>query len=177
VPGGAGPRRVRRAREVGRTCTVCTHGEHHAINVELVSRESYRQIAQRYGVSNYALKRHSEQHLPQLLLKARDSVERADAEDLLRRVHGFLEDAERIMAKAEEDEQYGVALLAIKRKIESTELEAKLEKLIASAPQVNIALVSHPDWPRFEDTLVGALDPYPAAKYAVAEAIRELDGA
>ncbi len=40
---------------MARTCTVCTHGEAHAVNVALVQRDSYRKIAEQYGLSQAAL--------------------------------------------------------------------------------------------------------------------------
>jgi hypothetical protein len=55
-----------------RSCMVCAHDEHHAINVELVHRVPYRNIAERFGVSKAALSRHSQDHIPELLLNAYD---------------------------------------------------------------------------------------------------------
>jgi hypothetical protein len=69
---------------MGRTCTVCTHDEHHAINVDLLGRVPYRHIAARYSVSTGALRQHSQEHIPQLLLKAYEAIERDDAEYLAR---------------------------------------------------------------------------------------------
>jgi hypothetical protein len=71
---------------VPRRCTICDHVERHAINVALVQRDSYRHIASYYDVSTRALQRHSQKHLPKLLVEASRGVEVANADDLLAKV-------------------------------------------------------------------------------------------
>src|SRR3954463_3772770 len=97
-----------------RTCTVCSHDEAHLINVSLVSRESYRAIANRHGVSQSALKRHAAEHIPGLLVKASEAVERAQADELLCRVESLQERTLAILESAEDAGELRTALSAIR---------------------------------------------------------------
>jgi transposase len=60
-----------------RRCTVCDHPEIHSIDQALVSGESYRSVAKRFGLSESAVYRHKTEHLPAHLLKAREVEERS----------------------------------------------------------------------------------------------------
>ena len=159
-----------------RTCTVCAHDEHHAINVDLLDRVPYRHIAARYSVSTGALQRHSKEHIPELLLKAYEAIERDDALDLAGELVRVKTDVHRLREKAEEEGDLRTALLGCDKALKALELQAKVEQLIQTQPTVNIALVEHPEWQRIEDVLTRALEPYPAARYAVADALREIEG-
>src|SRR5215210_2164009 len=97
-----------------RTCTVCGHDEAHAINVELVSRVPYRTLEKRFGVGRNALKRHSEEHIPELMVKARDAVEGAEADDLLGEVRQLHARTLAILEAAEESNELRTALGAIR---------------------------------------------------------------
>jgi DNA-binding Lrp family transcriptional regulator len=159
-----------------RRCTVCDHDEHHAINVDLVDRRvSYRTIANRYGLSETALKRHSKEHIPELLLKAYEAIQRDDAEDLAGELVKVKTEVHRLKEKAEEEGDLRTALLGCDKALKALELQAKVEQLIQTQPTVNIALVEHPDYKRLEDIIARALGPYDAARYAVADALRELE--
>jgi hypothetical protein len=160
---------------VPRECSICAHNEHHVINVDLLHRVSYRNISERYGVSKAALSRHSQEHIPELLLKAYEAIERDDAEQLADELVRVKEDVHRLKERAEEEGDLRTALLGCDKALKALELQAKVEQLIQTSPTVNIALVEHPDYRRLEDTLTRALEPYPAARYAVAGALKELE--
>ena len=147
-----------------RSCTICTHDEHHAIYVDLLDRVPYRHTASRYEVSTGALQRHSKEHIPELLLKAYEAIERDDAEDLAGELVKVKADVNRLKEKAEEEGDLRTALLGCDKALEALELQAKVEQLIQTQPTVNIALVEHPDYRRLEDVLTRALEPYPAAR-------------
>ena len=159
-----------------RSCTVCGHELAHQINVALVHRESYRNITERYSVSKAALSRHSQEHIPELLLKAYEAIERDDAENLAAELVRVKKDVHRLREKAEEEGDLRTALLGCDKALKALELQAKVEQLIQTSPTVNIALVEHPEWQRIEDVLTRALEPYPAARYAVADALKEIEG-
>jgi transposase len=65
-----------------RRCTVCDHPESHSIDEALVSGESYRSVAKRFGLSESAVYRHKSEHLPAHLLGAKEVGEVARADDL-----------------------------------------------------------------------------------------------
>jgi len=158
-----------------RVCTVCTHDEAHSINVDLVQRVSYRDIQGRYGVSKSAAQRHAKEHIPKLLVEAYESLERADAEDLASELVGVKRDVHRLKQKAEEQDDIRTALLACDKALKALELQAKVEQLIQTQPQVNIALVEHPSYQKLEEVLFRALERHHEARWAVADALRDLD--
>jgi transposase-like protein len=155
-----------------RRCTVCDLDESHAVNVALVSRESYRAIANRYGVSESALKRHAAEHIPELLVKAKDAVESAEADDLLGEVRAIHSRTLAVLEAAEESEELRTALGAIREARGNLELMAKMRQLIDTSPTVNVLIA-----PRVQEVIVEALHPYPEARVAVADALGALEAA
>jgi hypothetical protein len=154
---------------VGRTCTVCGHDEAHAVNVALVAREPYRAISRRSGLSKDALKRHSQEHIPELLVKARHAVESADADDLLERVESLQERTLAILETAEDSGELRTALGAIREARSNLELLAKLLGELDERPQVNLYL--SPEWLELRAVIVTALEPHPEARGAVLGAL------
>jgi hypothetical protein len=154
-----------------RTCTVCTHDEAHAINVDLIHRESYRTISDRYGLSQTALKRHGRDHIPKLLVEARQAVEVAEADDLLGEVRDLQARTLAILEATEETDEHRLALAAIREARGNLELLARLLGELSEAPTVNIHL--HPEWVEIRTAIVVALEPHPEARESV---LRALDG-
>jgi hypothetical protein len=155
-----------------RICTVCAHPEHHAINVALVNRDPYRNITQRYGVSKYALTRHTKEHLPKLLLKAKDAVEVAEADDLLSRLEALQSRTLAVLEAVEGTENYSIALAAIREARSNLELIGRLTKELESAPTLNLYL--NPQWLELRALIVRAIEPFPDARASI---LRALEGA
>jgi hypothetical protein len=160
-----------------RTCTICTHAEAQEINEDLVRRVSYRDITGRYGVSKSAAQRHAVEHIPALLVEAYKAEQLSDSASLVVELASEKEDVQRLKRRAEEAEDYRTALLAVDRALRALELQAKVEQLIASEPAtaVTIALVEHPGYVRLEEALFKALEHHHEARWAVADALKELD--
>jgi len=154
-----------------RPCTICAHPEHHAINVALVNRDPYRNITQHYGVSKYALTRHAKEHLPELLARAKDAVEIAEADSLLDRVEGLYKRTEAILEAAESNSEWALALAAIRECRGNLELLGRVTKELESAPTFNLLL--NPQWLELRATIVAALEPHPEARGSV---LRALEG-
>jgi hypothetical protein len=154
---------------VGRRCSVCEHDEHHAINVELLHRVPYRNIAEQYGLSKPALSRHSGDHIPELLLKTYETIERDDAEGLATELAQVKADVHRLKEKAEEEGDLRTALLGCDKALKALELQAKVEQLIQTAPTLNILVA--PEWLELRALIVGALEPHPQARGAVLRAL------
>src|SRR5215218_6949329 len=152
-----------------RKCSVCTHDERHAIDVALVQRDAYRTIADRHSLSQTALKRHAKEHLPELLVKAKDAAEIAEADSLLERVEGLYKRTEAILEAAEKDSEWPLALAAIRECRGNLELLGRVTKELENAPTFNLAL--NPEYLEARAIIVRALDPYPEARQAVADAL------
>ena len=152
-----------------RSCTICTHDEAHAINVALVHRDAYRHIASRYEVSTGALQRHAREHLPELLTRARDAVEVAEADSLLDRVESLYKRTETILGAAEGNSEWGTALQAIRECRGNLELLGRVTKELQDAPTLHLHL--NPEWLELRAVIIGALEPYSEAREAVQRAI------
>ncbi len=161
-----------------RSCTVCAHEDAVLINehiVGLVGKPSNRAIASQFGLDKEAIRRHRE-HIPKLLIKAARAQEVADADTLLERLEGWAKRIEAAIDAVEGNEDYpefwkGVSVLR-----PYLETIGEITKELERRQQVAIAIVEHPDYQKLEDALVRVLEPYPAARWAVAHAIRELEG-
>jgi hypothetical protein len=106
-----------------------------------------------------------------LLLEACGAVERGDAEDLAGELARVKEDVHRLKTKAEEDGDLRTALLGCDKALKALELQAKVEQLIQTAPQINILMTS--EWVSLRTRLIYALDAYPEARGSVLRALEE----
>lgn len=159
----------------GRSCSVCGHDQAHLVNVALVSRESYRAIARQFGLSKDALRRHAQEHIPELLAKAKAAVEVAEADDLLARIEGIQRRTLAILEAAEDTQQHGTALAAIREARANLELIGRVTKELVAAPTLNLHL--NPEWLEVRATIVAALDAHPAARESVLAALEGNAGA
>ncbi len=157
-----------------RKCTICEHDERHAIDVALVQREAYRNIAERHGLSTGSLSRHTREHLPELLAKAKDAVEVAEADSLLERIEGLYKRTEAILEAAEEGKEWGTALAAIRECRGNLELLGRVTKELETAPTFNLTL--NPEYLEARAIIVQALEPFPDARQAVSDALASHDG-
>jgi hypothetical protein len=155
-----------------RRCTVCTHEEHHAINVGLVRGGGNRRIAAHYGLSESSVRRHRAEHIPELLIQAYEAIERDDAEGLAGELTQVKMDVHRLKEKAEEEGDLRTALLGCDKALKALELHAKVEQLIQTAPTFNLLVA--PEWLSLRTKLLYALDAYPQARGSV---LRALEGA
>src|SRR3712207_751211 len=94
-------------------CTVCTSDEGDAIHPALVAGTPYRRIAAHRPVSEQALLRHHDAHVPAHLAKAQEAAEVADADKLLARLQRLLDTAEGLLARATRDGDYRTALSGV----------------------------------------------------------------
>lgn len=155
-----------------RVCTVCSLSpmERRLVDEELVRRAPYRTIAHIYGVSRYALMRHAKEHLPALLAKAHEADQRADADKLLKNLEGLHGKTLKLLTEAEASGEINTALRAIGVARRNLELLAKLIGELDERPVTNIYIAEV-----VQQVIIEALDPYPQAGLAVAEALAVLE--
>jgi hypothetical protein len=152
-------------------CTICTHEERPAIDAALVAGHSLRTVAEQFGTSATTLHRHKG-HLPAELAKSQQAAEIAHADGLLAQVKQIHAVTLSILAKAEKAGELRVALTAVREARGNLELLAKLLGELQAQPTVNV-LVASPEWTATRARLLTALVPYPEARAAVLDAIRE----
>lgn len=156
---------------MARTCTVCGHAQRAEIDRELVAGAGCRDIAGRFGLSKSSVERHKGDHVPELLRKAEEAEQVANADDLLAKVKHLEADAKRIGKAAEGARDYRGALQGIRELTRIVELQARLMGKLQET-QVNILI--NPEWTLVRGELLNVLAPYPEARAAVAAALLRL---
>jgi len=160
---------------VPRRCTVCDHPERAEIDSALARGVSpYDLVAGYSGLKRTSIQRHAENHIPDKLLKAQEVEEVAAADDLLADLRSLQSRTLAILEAAEGTRQHRTGLSAIAEARRNLELLAKLVGKLNGGPTVN--LIMSPAWVEVRGVIVGALEPHPKARVAVAEALREIEG-
>jgi len=159
---------------MARTCTVCSHPEKEEIDRLLVRGDSIAGIARDFAVSEDALKRHFDNHVPKTLAASPSAKEITDADKLLSEIEEVKNRALRLLDKAENAQDtrvYGPPSQYLNEFREDVRLMAELSGKLAAQPQITI--INHPQWIELRTVIIEALDPYPDAKAAVVRAIRK----
>ncbi len=167
-----------------RQCSICTHSEHEAINAALVGDVANRRIAAQYAVSEQAVRRHREDHLPSIMVKSEQAKEVTRADDLIgqlqeitARTDRLYKIADGIIGKAASSEDWRTALMAVREASNANrEACANLELLgellgeLNRQPTVNLFLSA--EWIEVRAVLLNALSDFPEARAAAALALR-----
>ena len=149
-----------------RVCTACGHADRAEIDRALVAGLTFRTIADRFGLSETALKRHKADHLPATMAKAKAAEDVADADDLLAQVRDLHRLAMHLLAKASAAGDLKTALAGVREARACIETLLEVEGEIDRRPQVNVLVA--PEWIQVRSALMVALAPYPDARTAVA---------
>lgn len=155
-----------------RRCSICDHPQRDAIDNYLVEGGSYRSIAKQFDVSAPATLRHKRNHLPASLVRAHEAKQAASADNLLANVCKLQKRAERILRSAEKSGDHRVALSAIRELRNTIELLARLAGELQEGTTVSV-LIS-PEYQLMRTTIINTLAPFPDARVAVANALKEL---
>jgi transposase-like protein len=159
---------------MARTCTVCSHPEKEEIDRLLVRGDSIAGIARDFAVSEDALKRHFDNHVPKTLAASPSAKEITDADKLLSEIEEVKNRALRLLDKAENAQDtrvYGPPSQYLKEFREYVRLMAELSGKLAAQPQITI--INNPQWVELRTLIITALEPYPEAREAVVHAIRQ----
>ena len=156
-----------------RVCTVCTHPHRAEIDKAAISGTPNRRIASQYRLSEIAVRRHKNDHLPAHLTKAADVEEEATATGLLARLRALNAETADVLKAARDAEDHELRLKAIARAEKQIELEGRLLGELQNGATVNVAIM--PEWLALRAALLAALAPYPEARIAVAERLVALE--
>jgi len=155
-----------------RTCTICRHVEREAIDAALIERHSFRSIADQFGVSKTSLIRHSDDHLPAMLVEAKAAADVAHADTILAQVQSLRDRALKVLDTVEEDKDWRIALGAIREARACIELLGKLAGELQDGATVNVFV--SPEWQTVQTAILDALAPHPDARLAVAAALQDI---
>lgn len=153
-----------------RRCTVCDHSARAEIDRALASgAKSNRAVAAQWQLTPAAVHRHARSHVASDLRRAREAADVARADSLLDQIRSLHARTLRILANAEAAGDATTALRALREARGGLELLAKLLGELDDAPSVNVQIDA--GWPALRTAILSALEPYPDARRAVAQAI------
>jgi hypothetical protein len=173
---------------MSRRCSVCLHSEKAAIEKALIAVEPFRDIAARFSISMSAVVRHREKHLLPLLAKlrqgagdpetaevareqkAREADEVSQALDVLKQLKAINAACLEVLTKARSSGNDATLLRAVDRIHRQIELQSRLLSKLPDAPPIDLVLT--PEWQRIRHLFLAALEPFPEARLAVAEALK-----
>lgn len=158
------------------SCTVCPHPDRQAIDEALVLGTSMTQLATTYELSKDAIRRHRTAHLSSALRKVAEARQTGGSVKAIDRLEDLLQRAESLLAIAEAkgDVRNATAVIGQLRGI--VELLAKLTGELDERPQIAVINVAtSAEWLALRSAVLGALDPFPDARHAVASRILELE--
>ena len=135
----------------------------------LVNFTPFRTIADHFGLSHQAIMRHHDDHLPAALAKAQEQEDVRRAIDHVAQLKAINSATLGILRDARQVGDHDLALRAIDRVQRQIELQAKLIGELDDRPQVNLLVA--PQWLELRVQILVALQPYPEARLAVAEAL------
>jgi len=151
-----------------RTCTVCSHPNLSDLNAALLTGESLRTIAKRFGTSVSAAYRHHREHLGGTLVRSPQTTEGIEADTVIGKVIQLGDEVRRLGKKAEDLGDIRGALAAVRELGHLVELMARLQGELAEPgesttisvvyvnadksnnPTASVASPSIVDLPRFE---------------------------
>jgi hypothetical protein len=123
-----------------RKCLVCESTHLKEIDESLVGNESNRSIAKRFGLSAAAVQRHKTNHLPKLLVKAKQAGEIVEATSLMARVERVMARCELIADTATKGKDWLPAIAASRELRGCLELLGKLSGEIRTGTNIGIAI-------------------------------------
>ena len=154
------------------TCSVCTHKDRHLIDKALIEGATIRYIAGQYNLSSSAVQRHKDSHLPKKLAKAKEAKEVTEADSLMAELVNLKSKATSLLDQAEATQDYRTAIAAITPIRQVIETLAEIRGELNRQEVVNISI--SPVWVEIKAVVLDALQPYPEAKIAVANALKEI---
>ncbi|MDN5696560.1 MAG: hypothetical protein L0G70_01145 [Rubrobacter sp.] len=109
------------------TCTVCSHEKRAEIDEAIICRAGNRRIATQYGLTESAVRRHANSHLPELLAKGREAEEHERARELLYDLDKLQAHTLKVLRAAENagPEFMGLVLRAVAEQRKNLELRFK----------------------------------------------------
>lgn len=153
-----------------RVCTICTHEKRSDIEAALVGGGTFRNTAKRFSVSPTALFRHGRDHLPRRLVEAQKQDDLGQAIDVVRQLRAINAACLEVLQKSRQSGKDSLSLRAVDRIHRQIELQARLLGELQEGPTVNVLVA--PEWQQIRQVILVALEPHPAARTAVVEALK-----
>jgi hypothetical protein len=125
-----------------RKCSACESDHLKEIDSLLINNESNRFIATRFNLTPAAVQRHKANHLPKLLVKAKDAEVVASADKLIDRVQSLLERATRLADAAEKSKNLTAALMGVREIRGVLELIGRINGELQTGGNLGVQIVN-----------------------------------
>lgn len=158
---------------MARKCKVCEHSKLDEINKSLIECQNISEISRDYDIPWNSLDKHKKNHLPAALSQARQAGEVSRADTLLEQVKQLQDKACSLLDKAESAGDMKTALTGVREARSCIELLAKLQGELQQEGTVNVTI--SPEWMELRTVILQAVEPFPDARQAIAEAIEGVD--
>jgi len=158
---------------MAKQCLVCAHPAVATIDEALVAGKECTGLSGLFRLSVDSLRRHRRAHLPAAAVVRREAAEEERAETLVEQAQALHRKTLEALDGADAAGDRAMVLRAVREARRNLELMARLLGEIDDRPQINI--LWSPEWMRIRDAMLEALDPFPAARLAVAEAMVRLE--
>jgi hypothetical protein len=153
-----------------RTCTVCRHPKHEAIDAALLRLEPTQTVAKRFGLVGQSVARHKANHLAPALAasaKVRDALR---VEDLIAQVVALNKKVDAVLSQAEGDRDMAMVLKGVREARENVLALGRLLGEISDAT-VTVNVLQAPQFIAVRAKIILALAKWPEARRAVVEAL------
>jgi len=157
-----------------RICSICPHAERKRIDAAIVEGVPNRRIATQYSVSEAAVRRHKDGHLPATLVKAQAATDVRHALDVVGQLKAINSVCMSVLKDARDQGDGDLALKAVDRILRQLEMQAKMIGQLDERPTINI--IGSLEFVAISTTLTAALADFPDARGAVARALLTLEG-
>lgn len=162
---------------MSRVCTICTHKDREEIDRRLIRGNSIAGIARYFAVSEDALGRHFENHVPDSLMASPSAQEMARADVLLDDLKSIRTRTEDLLRKADAAGEIRSLPGFLRELREQIKLMAELEGRLASQPQITLQqlnIYQSPEWLAVGQVLNRVLSPYPEIRSVIAAELLKL---
>lgn len=152
----------------GPQCKACNHGKRDQVDHALATGGTIRNVASRFGLSVGCVHRHQAEHLAPAaegaaaaIVKAAEAYEADVQSKTARAILTKIRVADRLLAGAEEDRDWGAAVRAISEFRSIWMDVAKLTGELKTGPAVEINLTASPEWLAIEGRFAQLRDARP----------------
>jgi len=173
---------------MGASCKICQHPERAKIELGLANRVPANALARKFDASRDSIARHRKNHMPPQLVAALlatgkptvidlEQLRKSESEGLVQHLvaqRGYLYG---LAKQAEDMGDLRAAIQAHGRINDTLALTGKLLGELVTHQSVSIQqLIVQPEYLQLRQALIQALRPFPDARHAVAEVLRQVEG-
>lgn len=172
-------------------CKTCNHPRLTDIEGDMRANKPLLAMSKEYGLSRESLRRHWKNHLsgqpqeaspppsvlpekPKPPRKPRKAVTRAEKLDVMKELEELYYEMKAILEEQRED---GATKYAIEAAAKMNQTLTTIAKILGELKEVEINVLVNPQWVSMRQVIIDSLEPYPEARQAVLEGVKQIEEA